>query len=86
MKEDPIAPGVPPLALHCIDVPKKVDFLPHLANQYSYEVLGGLHTVTARKELLKEIPGIDFHLDMYISRRQEKYTIVYVRIYGIDIA
>ena len=60
MRSDPVAPGTPPLALHCIDVSKKEDFLEHLAGQYTYEVLGGMHTVAARKELLEEVPGI-FH-------------------------
>ena len=57
MKADPVAPGIPPLALQCTDIARKEDFLPHLANQYSYEVLGGLHTISARKELLEEMPG-----------------------------
>ena len=57
MIEDPAAPGIPPLALLCTDVAAKNSFLPHLKDQYKYEVLGGLHTVTARKELLEEIPG-----------------------------
>jgi hypothetical protein len=57
MKADPIAPGIPPLALHCISVSTKSDFLPHLVNQYKFEVLGGLHSITAKKELLEEMPG-----------------------------
>ena len=58
MCSDPVAPGTPPLPLHCIDVSKKEDFLEHLAGQYTYEVLGGMHTVAARKELLEEVTGI----------------------------
>ena len=72
MRADPVAPGIPPLALHCIDVSKKEDFLEHLAGQYAYEVLGGMHTVVARKELLEEVPGIycqytvTIHTHMYV--------------------
>ena len=71
MRADPVAPGIPPLALHCIDVSKKEDFLEHLAGQYLYEVLGGMHTVAARKELLEEVAGsycqytVTIHTHMY---------------------
>ena len=57
MLEDPAAPGIPPLALLCTTVPQAPLFVENLKDQYSYEVLGGLHTVTARKELLDEMPG-----------------------------
>ena len=66
MRCDPAAPGIPPLALHCKDVEKKEDFLIHLVNQYQYEVLGGTHTIAARKELLEEMPGTYSSLDTYI--------------------
>ena len=60
MKADPIAPGIPPLALLLTDsrVSKQEDFKPHLAGQYQYEVLGGLHSVMARQELVHEAPGM----------------------------
>ena len=57
MLDDPTALGIPPLALLCTDVSQKASFLMHLKDQYRYEVLGGLHTVTARQELLDELPG-----------------------------
>ena len=52
MKADLIAPGIPPLALQCTDIARKEDFLPHLANQYSYEVQGGLHTISTKKRVI----------------------------------
>ena len=36
---------------------KKEDFIEHLAGEYSYEVLGGLHTLLAKQELNKDRPG-----------------------------
>ena len=36
---------------------KKEDFIEHLAGEYSYEVLGGLHTLLAKQELAKDRPG-----------------------------
>lgn len=53
--------GTPPIAALCKDTHIKgpEDFI--LAHQqvYKYEVLGGLHGVTARQELLEEDPGND---------------------------
>ena len=80
MRSDPAAPGIPPLALHCIDVSNKEDFLDHLAGQYSYEILGGMHTVAARKELLEELPGIFCrHMDS-----THTYTCTYLRFYIVQ--
>ena len=36
---------------------KKEDFIKHLVGEYSYEVLGGLHTLLAKQELNKDQPG-----------------------------
>ena len=69
MRSDPVAPGIPPLALHCIDVFNKEEFLDHLAGQYSYKILGSMHTVAARKELLEELRSSFFrHLDSTHTR------------------
>ena len=57
MIEDAAAPGVPPIAVLYSDVQQIGQFRPHLKNQYHYEVLGGLHTVTAKQQLLEEVPG-----------------------------
>ena len=55
-----IAPGIPPLVLLLTDsrVSKQEDFKPHLAGQYQYEVLGRLHSVMVRQELVREAPGM----------------------------
>ena len=60
MKADPIAPGIPLLALQLTDCreSKQEDFKAHLAGQYQYEVLGGLHSLMARQELVREAPGM----------------------------
>ena len=81
MKADPIAPGIPPVALHCVDIPKKTDFLKHLANQYSYEVLGGLHTIAARKELMEEIPGMLRNYSPLPESEFHLYTYAYLNVY-----
>ena len=59
MIQDPAAPGVSPAALLCHKkfVEDSSDFKVSLRNQCQYEVLGGLHTVTAKKELMAEVPG-----------------------------
>jgi hypothetical protein len=54
LKTDPTGPGVPPLALLCIEEKNKEKFRRDLAEQYTYEVIGGLHSVEARKRLLKD--------------------------------
>jgi hypothetical protein len=59
MLEDPSAPGVSPLALLCYKNKKEVskkEFLIHLVGEYTYKVLGGLHTLVAKKELHNEKP------------------------------
>ena len=56
IQEDPSGPGVPPVAVLCIDVSKE-DFVERLKDSYCYEVLGGQHTVAAKTELLKENPN-----------------------------
>ena len=59
LKTDPTGPGVPPLALLCIEEKNKEKFRRDLAEQYTYEVIGGLHSVEARKRLLKDHSGRD---------------------------
>ena len=56
MKEDPSGPGVPPIAIVCIDVQNKEEFSERLKDSYRYEVLGGQHTTAAKTELLRENP------------------------------
>ena len=86
IKRDPTAPGVPPLALLCTDISCCEDFIPHLSEQYTYEVIGGLHTVTARKQLLLDNPGkIHFHIRTYCIYYSNCFTmyITYVCTYVI---
>lgn len=61
MMEDAAAIGVPPIAVLCSDVENISQFRPHLKNHYHYEVLGGLHTVTAKQQLMQEVPGELLH-------------------------
>ena len=53
---DPSGPGVPPVAVLCVDVQEKTQFSERLKDVYKYEVLGGQHTSTARAELHAENP------------------------------
>ena len=57
MIEDAAAPGVPPIAVLCTDIDTIDQFRSHLKDQYHYEVLGGLHTITAKQQLMEELPG-----------------------------
>ena len=50
--------GVPPLAVLCTDVKSSDEYQTKYTKVYKYEVLGGLHSITARKELLEEMPGM----------------------------
>ena len=71
LKADPTGPGVPPLALLCIDETTTERFREDLIQQYRYEVLGGLHSVEARKKLLEDHPGND---NLLSSDRKSCYT------------
>jgi len=53
IQEDPSGPGVPPVAVLCINTSKE-DFVERLKDSYRYEILGGQHTVAAKSELFKE--------------------------------
>lgn len=66
MLEDAAAPGVAPLAVLCTDVQHTEQFRAHLKDHYHYEVLGGLHTMTGKKELSEEVPGE--YLSVVLSR------------------
>ena len=57
IKEDPSGPGVPPVAVLCIDVQQKDAFSERLKESYKYEVLGGQHTTAAKAELFHENPN-----------------------------
>ena len=57
IKDDPSGPGVPPVAVLCIDVQQKEDFSERLKESYKYEVLGGQHTTAAKAELYHDNPN-----------------------------
>ena len=73
MLEDASAPGAPAIAVLCSDVENIHKFRPHLKDHYHYEVLGGLHTVTAKQELSEEVTG---WLCIYTV-----YIYIYIYIY-----
>ena len=63
LQQDPTGPGVPPLALLCKEEKDKEKFRVDLSGQYKFEVIGGLHSVEARKRLVEEYPGEGFDSD-----------------------
>ena len=65
LQEDPTGPGVPPLALLCKEEKDKTKFRADLSGQYKFEVLGGLHSVEARKHLVEEYPGEGISSDSF---------------------
>jgi hypothetical protein len=50
--------GVPPLALLCVGKEGTHEFKDIYKDVYKYEVLGGLHSVTTRKQILSDDPGM----------------------------
>ena len=46
---------------------KKEDFIEHLAGEYSYEVLGGLHILLTKQELSKDRPGNEIIMTFSLS-------------------
>ena len=52
MLADPAAPGATPMAVLCIDVEVATDFNVKYKSVYKYEVLGGLHTLVAKTQLM----------------------------------
>lgn len=80
LHKDPAAPGVPPLALLCKEEKDKAKFREDLVAQYSYEVIGGLHSVEARKQVLLESPGKDAlrsGIIVYLTTATVKDLIIY---------
>lgn len=57
---DPSAPGATPMAILCKDITNIEQFNEKFVNVYKYEVLGGLHTLTAKNELTEEYPDNPF--------------------------
>ena len=60
IKRDPTGTGVPPLVVFCNQV-TRAKYDPKLKDAYMYEVAGGLHSYTAKKELAEEYPHNPFY-------------------------
>ena len=73
---DPSSPGATPMAVMCQDVMSIDQFNDKFANVYKYEVLGGLHTYTAKYELAEEYPETPFFCqalaEVYIGLSDEQ--------------
>lgn len=76
MMLDPSGPGATPMAVLCKDVTNVEQFNDKFVGVYKYEVLGGLHTLTAKSELAKEhleIPSFHQALaEVYIGLSDEQ--------------
>ena len=73
---DPSAPGATPMAVLCKDITNIEQFNDEFVNVYKYEVLGGLHTLTAKSELTEEYPDNPFFkqtlAEVYIGLSDEQ--------------
>ena len=58
---DPSAPGATPMVVLCKDVINIQQFNEKFLNVYKYEVLGGLHTLKAKNQLIEEYPENPFY-------------------------
>lgn len=56
MLTDPAGPGACPMAVFCKDIEKPEDFQAKYKDVYTYEVLGGLHSLLCKKQLSTEYP------------------------------
>ncbi len=76
MTQDPSAPGATPMAVLCKDVEVITEFHLKHKNVYKYEVLGGLHTLIAKNQLMEEYPGNPFFkavtADVYVGLNDEE--------------
>lgn len=60
MVGDPAAPGACPMAVLCKDMEEPEGFNAKHKNVYTYEVLGGLHSLIAKTQLSMEHPENPF--------------------------
>jgi len=76
MMQDSSAPGATPMAVLCKDVEVITEFNLKHKNVYKYEVLGGLHTLIAKNQLMEEYPENPFFkvitADVYIGLNDEE--------------
>ena len=66
IKHDPTGTGVPPLVVFCNQVSRE-EYDSKLKDAYRYEVAGGLHSYTAKKELAEEYPQNPFYKSVEAS-------------------
>ncbi len=76
MIQDPSAPGVTPMAVLCKDVRAVTEFAHKYKDVYNYEVLGGLHTLMAKRQLCEEYPDNPFFnvalTEVYVNLSDEE--------------
>lgn len=76
MTHDPVAPGATPMAVLCKDIEDGAEFNEKYKNVYKYEVLGGVHTFMAKKQLIEEDPENPFFkvamADVYVGLTDEE--------------
>ena len=76
MIADPSAPGATPMAVLCKDVVVLQEFNMKYKNVYKYEVLGGLHTLVAKTQLMSEYPDNPFYetamAEVYVGLSDEE--------------
>ncbi len=60
MEADPAALGACPMAVLCKDVDDPDNFVKRRKDVYTYEVLGGLHSLLAKSQLTMEQPDNPF--------------------------
>lgn len=75
MLDDPSAPGATSMAVLCKDIEKSEDFSLKYKDVYRYEVLGGLHSLVAKTQLLAEHNNPYFKealADVYVGLTDEE--------------
>lgn len=76
MMQDPSAPGATPMAVLCKDIDGAMEFNARHKNVYKYEVLGGLHTLVAKNQLMDEYPDNPFYkvvtAEVYVGLSDEE--------------
>jgi len=75
MMMDPSAPGATPMAVLCKDISLE-NFNSKHCNVYKYEVVGGLHSLLAKRQLTEKHPDNPFYkvtmAEVYIALSDEQ--------------
>lgn len=76
MLADPAAPGACPMAVLCKDMQDLNDFQARYKDVYTYEVLGGLHSLLCKQQLSVEHPETSFFkvaiAEVYVGLNDEQ--------------